>query len=595
MQRRRVFGLVGVVLALAWPASAQTVTDAFPGKVVIRSTASDALCVGGNANLAPTSCTGSISAGGLVIRKTSGSGGTVGAVASSSIVLRDMGQASDLGQIGFGYPGTYQPVSLFAQTITASGNTNASVSLWIRKLTTDIAPSEGLTIYPFTEGVGYGFGALPSATVAFNVAPTFAPSTAATGVGIALAPVMTAAVGKNLYGVNVSGALTEAGSGTHAIVAGMFVAPAFGSAAASTTLAANLYVDSAPTIGASNYSAYFNGAVAIASGNDLVWGSYGRIAPASDGVWRMLDNAQTGFTRLIWGPSSSSTVALKRSSTTLQVRLGDDSGYAIFDADAFRVRGTTALDDYGSGTLRVGASWSLILSPSAYQTTAGGAVVQMYPSTGTNAAYVRANTTGNETIVGAESSVAATTFAGSTAYATLIGNKVNKPIEFFTNSAWRASINGSGMLFANNLYLIQNTSGGTQKSLLGLDSSNRLRLDIDGQGVYAGTGTRQLTLATGYIRGSEIQGLLYSSYTGAAQDTTYTASYDLYVQFSADGSSAECQGSVNGSSLGSPAYVTSKTDGEIRSTSMMVPAGATWSVTHYGGASCTVQYLRIGG
>ena len=50
-------------------------------------------------------------------------------------------------------------------------------------------------------------------------------------------------------------------------------------------------------------------------------------APA-DGLFRLLNNAGTDFTRLILGPNDTSCVALKKSGTQLQVRLGDDTGDA---------------------------------------------------------------------------------------------------------------------------------------------------------------------------------------------------------------------------------------------------------------------------
>jgi hypothetical protein len=48
----------------------------------------------------------------------------------------------------------------------------------------------------------------------------------------------------------------------------------------------------------------------------------------TDGNWRLTNNAGTDFDRLQFGGTTSSFPALKRSSTTLQARLADDSAYA---------------------------------------------------------------------------------------------------------------------------------------------------------------------------------------------------------------------------------------------------------------------------
>lgn len=57
--------------------------------------------------------------------------------------------------------------------------------------------------------------------------------------------------------------------------------------------------------------------------------SKGSLQAATDGVWQILNNAGTDFGRLQFGGTTSSFPALKRSSTALQARLGDDSAFTF--------------------------------------------------------------------------------------------------------------------------------------------------------------------------------------------------------------------------------------------------------------------------
>lgn len=69
----------------------------------------------------------------------------------------------------------------------------------------------------------------------------------------------------------------------------------------------------------------------IAASNRVYFGSAGgngRIQGNSSGVFSLLDGAGTAFNRLQFGGTTSSFPALKRSSTTLQARLADDSDFA---------------------------------------------------------------------------------------------------------------------------------------------------------------------------------------------------------------------------------------------------------------------------
>jgi hypothetical protein len=77
--------------------------------------------------------------------------------------------------------------------------------------------------------------------------------------------------------------------------------------------------------------------------------------------------------------------------------------------------------------------------------TVSGVAFLAQPTTGTNSALYRVNTTGNDSSFGAESSAGGTTFTGSTAYATLIGNVLARPIQLATNSTVRVTIDSTGL------------------------------------------------------------------------------------------------------------------------------------------------------
>lgn len=69
-------------------------------------------------------------------------------------------------------------------------------------------------------------------------------------------------------------------------------------------------------------------------------GSVVKAGASGDGILTLVNNASSGFDRLQLGGDTSSFPALKRSSTALQARLADDSGYAPFAAKSYNVDGT---------------------------------------------------------------------------------------------------------------------------------------------------------------------------------------------------------------------------------------------------------------
>jgi hypothetical protein len=67
------------------------------------------------------------------------------------------------------------------------------------------------------------------------------------------------------------------------------------------------------------------------------------IASASDGVLSFYNAAQNDFARIQFGGTTNAFPALKRSGTTVQARLADDSGYGAFDAANYFANGTQVL------------------------------------------------------------------------------------------------------------------------------------------------------------------------------------------------------------------------------------------------------------
>jgi hypothetical protein len=71
---------------------------------------------------------------------------------------------------------------------------------------------------------------------------------------------------------------------------------------------------------------------------------------STDGTLFIANNAGTGFTQLVFGgAATSSHPAIRRNSTTLQCKLGDNSAYAQFDALGYSVGGSAGAS--GTGTV----------------------------------------------------------------------------------------------------------------------------------------------------------------------------------------------------------------------------------------------------
>ena len=86
-----------------------------------------------------------------------GSVSTIGAVASSGLLIDGAGSNGNLSQIGFGYDAalTYMPAAIYGITTTQSGNTAMAIGFATRDVTTDTQPTERVRI---TQAGNFGVG-----------------------------------------------------------------------------------------------------------------------------------------------------------------------------------------------------------------------------------------------------------------------------------------------------------------------------------------------------------------------------------------------------------------------------------------------------
>lgn len=89
------------------------------------------------------------------------------------------------------------------------------------------------------------------------------------------------------------------------------------------------------TIQAPVGSLIVGGGIALGATQYFGWTTRSYVISPSDGVIRLSNNAETDFGRLQFGGTTSSFPAIKRSSATLQARLADDSGDAVFSAASY--------------------------------------------------------------------------------------------------------------------------------------------------------------------------------------------------------------------------------------------------------------------
>jgi hypothetical protein len=83
--------------------------------------------------------------------------------------------------------------------------------------------------------------------------------------------------------------------------------------------------------------------ISLTAGNYLIWSTRSRISSPSDGVLTLDVQAGGDFGRLQFGGTTSSFPSLKRSTTTIAVRLADDSGDAGISASTGAFSGAVSL------------------------------------------------------------------------------------------------------------------------------------------------------------------------------------------------------------------------------------------------------------
>ena len=71
----------------------------------------------------------------------------------------------------------------------------------------------------------------------------------------------------------------------------------------------------------------YSGSSIVAAGSLAIGSGSVNIIPVSSGVFMITDAATTGFSRLILGPNSTTSPAIKKSSTDIHFRTGDDTAY----------------------------------------------------------------------------------------------------------------------------------------------------------------------------------------------------------------------------------------------------------------------------
>lgn len=128
------------------------------------------------------------------------------------------------------------------------------------------------------------------------------------------------------------------------------------------------------------------------------WTGRSRLYSSADGNITLSNAAASGFTSLLFGGTTSSFPALKRSSALLQARLADDSGYADFQTSGLLIAGTSRYINFGTtvgtsgygfrdngGTMEFKNSAGSWTAFGAGGITNGAANTELMMSNGTNA------------------------------------------------------------------------------------------------------------------------------------------------------------------------------------------------------------------
>lgn len=107
----------------------------------------------------------------------------------------------------------------------------------------------------------------------------------------------------------------------------------------------------------------FSGGVKIGATQDLTWLTRAAIQASASGKLLLTDSAYTDFVALQFGGTTSSFPSLKRSTTSLEVRLADDSAYTRINALNFN----------GVALVTGGTATKYLSEDGTYTTPAGGA------------------------------------------------------------------------------------------------------------------------------------------------------------------------------------------------------------------------------
>lgn len=162
--------------------------------------------------------------------------------------------------------------ALQASSVTpASGNLTLSTAAGA-----DVLIGDDVTLVFVDGGTGsVGLGAVADANSLVSINGTFAAATNATVNGmLRQVGTLQPAVGANAATLLIGGTIDEAVSGTHSIITSLYVdRPAITGGGASTTSATTVYIQRAPTGGATNYSLWVDDGPTQLDGNLTVGGT----------------------------------------------------------------------------------------------------------------------------------------------------------------------------------------------------------------------------------------------------------------------------------------------------------------------------------
>jgi hypothetical protein len=140
------------------------------------------------------------------------------------------------------------------------------------------------------------------------------------------------------FGININYSINNTG-GTNTM-SGIFVNATETALSGTTHNLIDLQVASSSKFSVRNDGYLITGsaiqAATFLQGNALRFTSFGRIQPASDGVFTFAVNAgvESGFNRIQLGGTTNAFPSIKRNSASIDFRLADDSGYATIQANA---------------------------------------------------------------------------------------------------------------------------------------------------------------------------------------------------------------------------------------------------------------------